>query len=171
MPKNPVDYSKTLIYKICCRDPTITDIYVGHTTNKTERKRLHRNKCNNQNFKDCNIYVYQFIRNNGGWDNWDMLVIEEYPCENMYEACLRERHWLETLHATLNTNIPSRTYQQWTDDNKEHLKDYKAKWYEDNRKERNEKIECECGGKYTKQHKLRHFKSQKHLKYLNEINV
>ena len=27
------DYSKALIYKISCRDPSITDCYVGSTTN------------------------------------------------------------------------------------------------------------------------------------------
>ena len=28
-----VDYSKSVIYKLCCKDPTITDIYIGSTTN------------------------------------------------------------------------------------------------------------------------------------------
>ena len=32
-----VDYQKTFIYKLCCRDPTITDIYVGHSTNFKQR--------------------------------------------------------------------------------------------------------------------------------------
>ena len=38
MPKLPINYDKTHFYKLCCRDPTITDIYVGHTTDFTRRK-------------------------------------------------------------------------------------------------------------------------------------
>jgi len=33
MPKENIDYSNTIIYKICCSDFSITDLYVGHTTN------------------------------------------------------------------------------------------------------------------------------------------
>jgi len=32
MPRTPVDYSKTIIYKIVCKDLSIVDLYVGHTT-------------------------------------------------------------------------------------------------------------------------------------------
>ena len=32
MPKSNCDYSRTVIYKIVCNDLSITDCYVGHTT-------------------------------------------------------------------------------------------------------------------------------------------
>ncbi len=32
MTKKEIDYSKGLIYKLCCKDPTITDVYIGSTT-------------------------------------------------------------------------------------------------------------------------------------------
>ena len=32
MPKDSIDYSNTIIYKIYCKNPEIKDIYVGHTT-------------------------------------------------------------------------------------------------------------------------------------------
>ena len=38
MPKDVVDYSNTIIYKIYCKNEMVTDIYVGHTTNFTKRK-------------------------------------------------------------------------------------------------------------------------------------
>jgi hypothetical protein len=128
MPKKLIDYSKCLIYKLCCKDPKISDIYIGHTTNKTERKRSHRSACNNENYIHYNLYVYQFIRDNGGFDNWEMIVIEKYPCENVDDARLRERYWFETLGATLNKNVPSRTIQE-----------YKKKYHENNKDELNEK--------------------------------
>ena len=38
MPKENIDYSKTIIYKIVCKDINIKDCYVGSTTNFTNRK-------------------------------------------------------------------------------------------------------------------------------------
>ncbi len=67
MPKNKINYSNTIIYKLCCNDPEITDIYIGNTTNFTKRKNNHKSCCNNSNDKNHNFYVYQFIRNHGGW--------------------------------------------------------------------------------------------------------
>ena len=49
MPKLPIDYSKTIIYKIVCNDTNITDCYVGHTTDITRRKAHHKCSCNNPN--------------------------------------------------------------------------------------------------------------------------
>jgi hypothetical protein len=102
MPRKEIDYSRCLIYKLCCDDPSIRDEYYGHTTDKTKRKGKHKHSCCNENSKDGNYYVYQFIRENGGWDNWSMIVVEEYPCENRNQAELRERYWIETQRATLN---------------------------------------------------------------------
>ena len=49
MPKTDVDYSNTIIYKICCKDESITDVYVGHTTNFIQRKYSHKISCSNLN--------------------------------------------------------------------------------------------------------------------------
>jgi predicted GIY-YIG superfamily endonuclease len=57
MPKVPVNYANTIIYKLCCNDVSISDIYVGHTTNFIERRRQHKNTCCN----DTNIHHYLFI--------------------------------------------------------------------------------------------------------------
>ena len=56
MPKNEIDYSNTIIYKIVCKDEKISDLYVGHTTNFVKRKCLHKNSCNNLNNK---LKIYQ----------------------------------------------------------------------------------------------------------------
>ena len=85
MPKKNIDYSKALIYKIVCNDLNIKDCYVGSTTDFTKRKGHHKRGCNNVNTKCYNYNVYQFIRANGGWDNWTMVLVENYPCENKLE--------------------------------------------------------------------------------------
>ena len=55
-----------------------------------------------------NLNVYTFIRNSGGWDNWSMVIIEKYKCNNSLEAKQKERHYIEQLQASLNSNIPTK---------------------------------------------------------------
>ena len=66
MPRKAIDYRNTYFYKIVCKDINITGCYVGHTTDFTKRKYQHKTVCNNENIKGHNIYLYQFIRGNGG---------------------------------------------------------------------------------------------------------
>jgi hypothetical protein len=74
-----VQYENSVIYKICCKDPTITDNYIGSTCAFRKRKINHKLNCTNQDAKFYNHYVYQFIRENGGWPNWQMVVVNAYP--------------------------------------------------------------------------------------------
>jgi hypothetical protein len=112
MPKTPTDFSRCVIYKIVCFDTNITDCYVGHTTDFIRRKSQHKSRCNNPISKEYNKKVYQFIRSNGDWDNFQMLQIEEHPCSNKREAELREEHWRKELTATLNGNRPFITEEE-----------------------------------------------------------
>ena len=124
MPKVEADYSNTTIYKLCCNDPTITEIYIGHTTNFTQRKHSHKTSCCNENDNKYKQYVYEFIRNNGGWDNWNMVQIETVNCKNKRDAETVEHYWIEQLHAVLNSNKP---YAMC----KEEPQLYKHCWYEE----------------------------------------
>jgi hypothetical protein len=137
MPKIAMDYSRTIIYKIVCNDVNIKDLYVGHTTNFVKRKNCHKSNCNNINTKHYNIYAYQFIRNNGGWDNFSMIIIEKYNCNDKLEACKRERYWIEKLNATLNKVIPSRIKKEYNkeyyDNNKSNLLEQHKTYYENNK--------------------------------------
>ena len=45
MPKNEIDYSNTIIYKLICKDDNVKDLYVGHTTNFVQRKHAHKDNC------------------------------------------------------------------------------------------------------------------------------
>jgi hypothetical protein len=99
MPKDEIDYSNTIIYKIYCKDKNIHDIYVGHTTNFIKRKYQHKNFCNNIEKK---LKIYETIRQNGGWDNWDMIEISKYNCKNKQEAIIKENQHYEELKASLN---------------------------------------------------------------------
>jgi hypothetical protein len=124
MPRKEIDYSKIVIYKIVCNDLSITDLYVGSTTDFRKRKNGHKSHCCNENDSHYNLKVYKMIRENGGWDNWTMLEIEKYPCSDGNESRLRERYHLELLDAKLNSMIPSRTNEEQKKYNKEYNKEY-----------------------------------------------
>jgi hypothetical protein len=187
MPKKNIDFSKTIIYKIVCNDLNITDVYVGHTTNFIKRKALHKSDCNNINRKAYNFKIYNTIRNNGDFENWSMIEIEKYPCNDINEACSRERYYYELLNAKLNTNYPARNkteynkdyYQdnkeykkEYRDNNKDKMQEYNKEYYEDNKDKINaiKKTHyiCDiCNGRYTHTHRAQHFKSLKHQSALN----
>jgi len=103
MPKNNIDYSNTTIYKIYCKNSDITDVYVGHTTNFIKRKYQHK-ICSN-NIKKT-LKIYDTIRQNGGWENWDMIEIAKYNCKDSTEARIKENVHFEELKANLNSYPP-----------------------------------------------------------------
>ena len=149
MPRNAIDYSNTIIYKLCCNDPSITDVYVGHTTNFTRRKQEHKACCNNPKGKNYNFYVYEFIRDHGGFENWDMIVLETKSCTDGNDARKLEREWFENkgARATLNGCRPIISKDEILEYNKiynhEHRDEINEKhkiYYHENREECNEKM-------------------------------
>lgn len=147
MPK----YENAVVYKLCCKDASITDEYFGSTCNKYKRKQNHKCSCNNENNDKYNFPVYQFIRANGGFNNWDMIILEEYPCESKVQLQMKEREWIERLRPILNRQIPTRTRQEYYEECKEKYKQY----YEEHREERIQ---------YYEEHK-EEFKEQQTLYY------
>lgn len=115
--KKNADYSKTVMYKIVCNDLSIKDCYVGSTTGFARRENVHKYDCTNAKSKNYNSKVYKFIRDHGNWDNWSIILIENYPCKDHSESLLRERYWAENLNATLNSQVQSRTHKQYNKEN------------------------------------------------------
>ena len=180
------NYSNTIIYKICCKDPSITDIYIGSTCNFRARKAEHKFSCNNETCKEYNKRAYQFIRAHGGWDNFSMIMIHEASVENKLQKGKLEREFIEEMKPTLNIQLPTRTKKEWNEANKEKIKEWKQEYreankekiiqkakeyYEDNKEKilsnKREKFNCECGGKYTNSGKSLHMNSKKHQNYIN----
>ena len=177
------DYANTVIYKICCKNTDITDIYVGHTTNIKDRTMAHKYNCNNPDNEYYHYKVYEFIRNNGGFDNWEIIVIEEYPCNSHTDAIKRECELCKELKATLNIKLPQRSKNQYysdnidkfikyRNDNKDILNDKAKTYYNENKEQITErrkiKIICECGCEIKKRNLSDHLKTTKHMQFLNE---
>ena len=136
MPKVQIDFSKTIIYKIVHKeDPDNHDLYVGHTTDFRDRKSCHKRRCENPNDSKHHLKVYKYIRENGGWENWIMLEIEKYPCNDGNEARAREQEWYTELKSKLNKICPKRSYKEWYDENREEVQKKNKEWLnkDDNR--------------------------------------
>jgi hypothetical protein len=133
------NYQNGTIYKIVCKDPEITDCYVGSTTSHLKRKSRHKSNCNNKNSKDYNYPVYRFIRDHGGWENWQFVPIEDYPCRTKKQLNIRERFWFEKLNATLNSHYPQRSIKEYREDNKEKIREEQKEYREKHKEELKEK--------------------------------
>jgi hypothetical protein len=136
MPRTEINYTNTVIYKIVCNDLTVTDLYVGHTTDFTKRKNAHKTNCNNANSKHYNLKVYKIIRENGGWVNWSMIEIEKFECTDANEAKARERYYLELLNAQLNSSIPGRSQKEYFEANKDDILLKQKQYQEANKDDR-----------------------------------
>jgi hypothetical protein len=135
-----VDFSKVVIYKIVCKTFNIDMCYVGHTTNFTHRKSSHKRNSLNEQSPFYNIKVYQTIRDNGGWENWDMIEIEKYPCNDFNEARARERYWYEILNSGLNSRKPYTTQEERKEYYNKYIEDYNPIYYENYREKVKAKV-------------------------------
>ena len=132
-------YNNGLIYKLVCKDTTITDIYVGSTCDFNKRGREHKSNTHNINGDEYNCYKYEFIRKHGGWEKWDIIEITKYPCESKLELRTEERRYIDLLKSTLNIEIPTRTKKEYQQDNKEEIREKSKKYREENKEEISEK--------------------------------
>ena len=190
MPRTPIDYSKTVIYKLVKNDDyDNSNVYVGSTTDFVKRKNHHKTTCNNEKDKEFNQKKYQYIRENGGWEEWNMIEIEKHYCNDGNEARAREEYWRCHFNAQLNSQRAYRTdeerkeqMKEYREQNKEREKNNNKEYREQNRcklleqqKERYERnkdkileklsqqITCECGCIIRKSSLIEHKKTQKHL--------
>jgi len=136
MSNHLANYLDTVIYSIYCMDESINETYIGHTTDFCQRYKGHKSSGNNELSKSYNNKVYKIIRDNGGWDNWEMKIIEDYPCDNVNEARERERYWIEFFSSSLNVLIPSRSKKEYSKlysiVNKEHISNMAKKYRQAN---------------------------------------
>lgn len=133
MPIKPIDCSKYVIYKIVCLDLEVDYLYVGSTTNFTRRKQQHKNDCNNPKKHNYDTKIYKIIRANGGWENWKMIKIKDFPCDSKWEAIGEEDRIMLELNANLNSHRASRSQKEYRSDNKEQIAKNLKHYYVDNK--------------------------------------
>jgi hypothetical protein len=201
MPKIEIDYSKTIMYKLRHNtDINDIEVYVGHTTNFSKRKTQHKIDCYCISRITYNEKKYQTIRSKGGWEEWEMLPIELYPCSCKIEAEIREEYWRSHYNSQLNMKKAHQTkeeeeeynknyHKKYREDNKEEIQQYKKEYrkvniekihkrdkkYTDTHKEeilaqKKEKLTCECGCILARGNISEHRKTKKHFDLMEQKN-
>ena len=102
-----VNYQNGKIYKLV--NNVDDEIYVGSTCNPLyKRKGSHKSSAKIH----PNIKVYNHL-NEVGWENVEIVLIENFSCDLKDELHRRERYWIDTLKPSLNKVIPTRTNQEY----------------------------------------------------------
>ena len=156
MPLKAIDYTKSVIYKIQHIDIENL-LYIGSTGNFITRKSAHKTACNSTSEKCRNILVYQMIRDNGGWDKFNMVVIPTEPCNTKMELLTLEDSIMRKFKSNMNTNRAHIPPEEVCERNKEYNKQY----YSNNAELLNEKQK-----QYNKKN-AEHIKSYKKEVYKN----
>ena len=91
-----------MIYKIEIDDIHVRDVYVGSTTDFARRKNFHKKNCSDTESSNYDSKIHRFIRENGGWGNFEMVLVAKTPCDDKSEALSLERDYSKKLNATLN---------------------------------------------------------------------
>ena len=126
MGRTAENYSRTVIYKLYSTDPDIVEGYIGHSADFDKRKTNHKSDCSNPSELNTkyNHKVYEFIRENGGFDTWRFEILEEANLTTKKEAETLERYYIETLEPELNDALPAQTPEE----RKEYMRVYRKIW-------------------------------------------
>ena len=150
------------IYKEGC-----DECYIGSTINIKRRILNHKTRCNNVKDPKTNIKVYQFIRENGGWDEWKHeILIHTDIVDNPDQLSKIEQDMIDKFKPSLNGRDASKSvekrklqFRQYSQRNKEKIREYRL-----------EKIECELCGCLTCRASLRRHQQSMRCKNSNNKN-
>ena len=122
-------YENGKIYKIVCNITGL--VYIGSTIEPTLAKRLTKHKSQYKIYngtKSHSITSFKVLENN----NYDIVLVESYPCKNKDELKSKERYYIETIEC-VNKQIPGRTIKEYYEGNKETKLEYQKKYYDTNK--------------------------------------
>jgi hypothetical protein len=117
------NYHNSKIYRIVC--DTTGKQYIGSTTIPLSA-RLAQHKKTYKTTKNC--LSREVLENN----NFQIILIEDFPCDRREILLQRERVYIETMDC-VNKNIPLRTKEEWYQDNKERIIEKQLEWNNKNR--------------------------------------
>jgi hypothetical protein len=176
------DIDNYVMYKIYPKNKELALCYIGHTTNFVERMKRHKLQAVNENGNKSHQKHYVSIRQNGGWNEWEMIEIEKLNGKTRLEARMREQELIEECDANLNTlnayiteekrkATKKAITEKYRENNKELLKEQTKQYKEDHkdiiaeqmkkyRAENKEKIR-EKTKEYIENNKEKHDETQK----------
>lgn len=156
------NYANGKIYKI--KSENTDKVYIGSTTKKSVNDRYSQHKWAFNQYKnglenECNYSSRKILE----YGEASVELLEEYPCDNVYQLKKREYHYIDNTPNVINKvknplilNLSENEYLELRG------------------KEKEKKIhrDCECGGRFlnTPQDINRHHATKKHQKYLDIIH-
>lgn len=174
-----VNYQHGKVYMIESKNNILK--YVGSTTRPlSERKGQHVRDYRSWLNGKRKGYTTSFDVIKGG--DVDIVLLQAVPCESKEHLHKVEREWI-TKTDCVNKTIPLRSDAEYKADNKENIKQYNKKYYDDNvdrykvwqrnsyekhKEVYSQKVHCECGSIISQKYKesKRHQNSEKHQAYL-----
>lgn len=109
------DYQQAKIYKIVCN---VTGLqYVGATCKQYLSQRLTKHRVAYKQWKQGKgnfVTSFKVLEN----DNYEIVLLESYPCNNIDELNARERCWIEREDC-VNKVIPGRTDKEYSKEYRE----------------------------------------------------
>ena len=130
------DYKNGKIYRLVCN--TTGNQYIGSTTRPLSQ-RLGGHKTQYKCFLAGKITKQVTSSSNLSNNNCEMILIEDYPCENKNQLERRERHFIETMEC-VNKNKPAQTKEehfeymkQYEYNNKEKMNEYQHTYRQENK--------------------------------------
>lgn len=178
-----MEYRNGKIYRLVSDETG--EQYVGSTTQPlSKRKSYHKARYNFWKAGKGEYYTsFKII----GTENYDIVLIEDYPCNSKEQLHARERFWIETIEGgCVNRAIPTQTPQEYYQAHRQHkldyaqeyrtnnktkINDYAVQYRTENRElisqKKKEKVECECRSVVCKNDLSKHKKTKKHLTKIN----
>ena len=182
------DYQKGKIYKLTCNDNSL--VYYGSTTMSLKKRLRRHNTWYNMKLEKGNCTSILLFDKGGVV----IELVEKYPCDTRKELDKREGYY-QLNNECVNKNIAGRSLKEWRsvnkdklykidkryreknkveivkkkkiyyEANKEHIQKKLKKWRTNNRV----KVVCDCGSSIYKYKLSDHIKTQKHVKYTNDL--
>ena len=162
----PIDYSRGKIYKIV--DNTNDKCYIGSTCEPTLAKRLSKHVDDYKRYLTQNFhYITSFeVLKNG---DYNIVLIENYPCNSKDELFSRERYWTNAIDCVnkiknqgLFITLGEVEYnKQYREKNNVRLKEQQKQCYYENKVERLKNV-----NDYRKSHK-EIIEEKKRIYYIN----
>ena len=80
-------------------------VYIGSTTDLKRRKRQHKYHCSTPTSDKHMFRMYKYVRDNGGFDNWEITSLMNLINPSDRARYTLEQHLMIQYGATLNTKF------------------------------------------------------------------
>ena len=117
------DYSNGKIYRIICNNTG--NMYIGSTCCTLSRRLAQHKTEYNKGRKRAS---YDIIKEG----NYQIVLIENVPCNNKEELLRKERYYIENMNC-VNKKVPLRTKNEYYEDNKQYFLELNKKYQETNK--------------------------------------